>query len=218
MVTDGDGVTQYRYLLREGCLVRVPLADFGPEHWPDVAGTKLTFVAEGDLSDGTDPDALLPGASCRISHRQQAYLALQELYNLTGLKIEECYCCASEYGVYFSLRQDGFGQRSFFSAHFSERYGGAGIPSIYITWKEFPNGSWSPLSAADALHPAPGTEPIAWYYDRMAVFWTGEMDRGFGEDLYLKNGDRFQGTFLDTEWGPVLVSLYGPYPDGIINR
>lgn len=107
--------------------------------------------------------------------RQQAYLALQELYNLTGLTVDSCYCAANEYGVVFSLLPDGFDQRSFYSMDFSERYGG-GIPGLYIAWRESGN-DWYPLSFAEAVQPdswVGESELLRWYYERLDLFATGE--------------------------------------------
>lgn len=210
-------------------MIRVSLTDFTAQDYPDVAGTHIEFVANDPdgLSDGRDPDEVLYGTRYRITHRQQAYLALQELYNLTGLKVDFCYCAANEYGVVFSLLPDGFNQRSFFSADFSENYGGNGsIPQFHIAWREL-DSDWSPLSLAEAVLPGrtvPQEKVLAWYYDRLDIFRTGEAvretDGGVEEEryLYLENGDLFVGTLRDTELGPALVSLYGPYPDGVVNH
>ena len=97
---------------------------FSALDYPDVADTKVTFMTDVEvLSDGLGPDELLPYMdTVRITHRQQAYLALQELYNITGLKVDECYCTANEYGVVFSLLPDGFNQRNFLCFDFNARY------------------------------------------------------------------------------------------------
>ena len=218
-----------RYVLRGHGLACVPVTDFTARDYPDAAGTQVEFVTgDGDgLSDGLDPDEVLYGARYRITHRQQAYLALQELYDLTGLNVDYCYCAANEYGVLFSLLPDGFNQRSFFSADFSEDYGGDGsIPRFHIAWREL-GSDWSPLSLAEAALPGPETSPeavLGWYYDRLRIFHTGEEDLEtageFPEEryLYVEDGDLFVGTLRDTDWGPALVCLYGPYPDGIVNH
>ncbi len=233
VVVDGNlNSVVNRCVLRNGELVRVPATDYSAADYPDAAGTKVTFVTDVEiLSDGLDPDELLPYTSAvRITHRQQAYLALQELYNLTGLKVEECYCTACEHGVLFSLLPDGFNQRSFFCFDFDARYGSLDhIPTLYIKWKELDN-DWSPLSLADAVRPEPGAEgaeeTMLWYYNRMKVFSTGKAEssnRGdpsyanLGE-LWLENGDLYNYFMEDTEYGPVLTSITGPYPDGIVNH
>ena len=222
---NGDNALVSRYVLRDGELVRLPPTDFSTADYPDVVGTELTFITDeqaGDLSDKIDPDDILPYTpNIRITHRQQAYLALQELYNITGLKVDKCYCAATEYGVNFSLLPDGFNQRSFFHFGFNTRYGNVdNIPSIYIHWKELDN-DWSPLSLEEAARPGPGTkeeDAILWYYDRMKFFSTGAASHVNFEDLWLENGDRYVCSINDTEWAPALWSITGPYPDGEVNH
>ena len=222
---NGNNALVSRYVLRDGELVRLPPTDFSVSDYPDVVGTELTFITDeqaGDLSDKIDPDDILPYTpNVRITHRQQAYLALQELYNMTGLKVDSCYCAASEYGVHFSLLPDGFNQRGFFHFGFNTHYGNVdNIPSIYIHWKELDN-DWSPLSLEEAATPGPGTkeeDAILWYYDRMKIFSTGEASHVNFEDLWLENGDRYVCSINDTEWSPALWSITGPYPNGEINH
>ena len=235
IVAGAENPVLARYILRDSAMVRVPWTDFSPLDYPDVVGTEITFVTDYDgvgiLTDGIGPDELLPYTdTVLITHRQQAYLALQELYNMTGLKVDECYCTANEYGVLFSLLPDGFNQRSFFSMDFNTRYGNAdNIPSLHIRWKELDN-DWSPLSLADAVRPEPNIrgaeETMLWYYDRMKIFNTGEAgssNRGdpsyanLGE-LWLTNGDLYNYFMEDTEYGPALTSITGPYRDGIVNH
>ena len=216
-----------RYALRGGEMVRLPLTDYSALNYPDVAGTKITFITDYDrigiLTDGLDPDDILPySEDVRITHRQQAYLALQELYNLTGLKVDECYCAANEFGVLFSLLPDGFNQRSFLHYDFNTRYGNAdSIPSIYISWKELGN-DWSPLSIADAVRPESWVkgeaETMLWYYGRMKIFSAGEPAYANLGDLWLENGDLYTYFIEETEYGPVLTGITGPYPDGIVNH
>lgn len=215
-----------RYVLRDGEMVRQPLTDFTAADWPDVVGTKVTFVTEEGLSDGRGPDEVIYGKKYRITHRQQAYLALQELYNLTGLKVEACCFSASETGVHFSLLPDGTNGRSFFSAWYGEDRGGSGIPGLNLTWRELGNG-WSPLSLAEAARPdkwVPRENTLRWYYNRLAAFRAGEAaietDGELPEEryLYLENGDLFVGYFQDTDEGMALVSIYGPYPGGEVNH
>lgn len=232
VVLDDQDSVLARYTLQDGLIVRLPLTDFSALDYPDAADTKVTFMTDVEvLSDGLGPDELLPYTdTVLITHRQQAYLALQELYNMTGLKVDECYCTANEYGVVFSLLPDGFNQRSFFSMDFNTRHGNAdNIPSLHISWKELDN-DWSPLSLADAVRPEPNIrgaeETMLWYYDRMKIFNTGEADssnRGdpsyanLGE-LWLTNGDLYNYFMEDTEYGHALTGITGPYPDGIANH
>lgn len=216
-----------RCILRAKMLVLVPPTDFSAADYPDVAGTEITFITDeqaGILSDGKNPDELLLyNPNVRITQRQRAYLALQELYNMTGLRVERCYCAASEYGVHFSLLPDGFNQRSFYTADLGKAYGDFGepIPQFYIRWKEL-DKDWSPLSIADAVHPEPRMqnkeEAILWYYDRMKIFNTGEVSCVNLDELWLENGNLYIFSMEDTEWGPVLYDLVGPYPNGEINH
>ena len=224
VLLSGQDAVLARYALQDRLIVRLPLTDFSSLDYPDAAGTKLTFITgEEVLSDGLDPDELLPYTDAvRITHRQQAYLALQELYNITGLKVDECYCTANEYGVIFSLLPDGFNQRGFFSMDFNSRCGNVdNIPSLHIAWKELDN-DWSPLSLADAVRPesrAEGeAETMLWYYGRMKFFNTGEASYVNLGDLWLENGDLYTYFTEDTEYGPALTSITGPYPDGIVNH
>lgn len=229
VATDSQGSVLARYLLRDGEMARVPLTAYSAlDDYPDAAGTRIHFVThDGDgLADGREPDSVfICGSGSRITHRQQAYLALQELYTLTGLKIDECYCAANEYGVLFSALPDGFNQRSFFTLDFSEEYGGAGIPGFRIAWRELGN-EWSPLSLAEAALPegVPGEQLLSRYYDRLRILRTGEIARETGgefpgeRNLYLEDGSLFVGSFQETERGPVLETLLGPYPDGEVNH
>lgn len=236
---DGNNTVVSRYVLRDGEMVSVPETDFSTEDYPDAAGTKVTFVTDYEqsqtISDELDPDVILPySPGVRITHRQQAYIALQELYNITGIKLESCYCAANEYSVNLSMLPDGFNQRGFFHACFGESYGGSGIPSFYITWKELGN-DWSPLSFSEALQPEGESvnDQIRWYYERMKAFNTGEIGEmsclplepgaeqygyiGDGQ-FYLTNGSIYQVNYQEREGRTVLVDLYGPYPDGRISH
>jgi len=227
VVRDSNGAVRCRYALRDGEMVRLPLTDFSVLDYADVVGTKLTFITDcdqaGNLTDELDPDAILPYTDAvSITHRQQAYLALQELYSMTGLKVDECYCAANEYGVQFSLLPDGFNQRNFFSCGFNTRYGNAdNIPNMSIRWKEL-DCDWSPLSAADAVRPEYGIEgeeeAVLWYYKRMKVYRTGEPACVNQGELWLENGDLYTYFMEDTEMGPVLTDLTGPYPGGEVNH
>lgn len=229
VVTDSHDAVLARYVLRDSAMVRVPLTDFNVMDYPDAAGTRVEFVLNDPdgLSDGLDPDDVLYNGKVRITHRQQAYLALQELYGLTGIKLDFCWCTANEYGVYFSLLPDGFNQRGFFDAQFTEECGGNGsIPQFHIAWRELGSG-WSPLSLAEAVRPGPEVPPemvLGWYYGRLRRFRTGQAALETGgelseeRNLYLENGDLYVGTLRETDWGPALVCLYGPYPGGEVNH
>ncbi|MBD5161659.1 MAG: helix-turn-helix transcriptional regulator [Oscillibacter sp.] len=239
LITNKANTIISRCVLRDKALVCIPATDFSVRDYPDVADTRITFVTDREqsqtLSDGLDPDVILPyNPDVRITHRQQAYLALQELYGLTGLKLDSCYCAASEFGVYFSALPDGFNERGFFSACLGEDCGGSGIPSFHIWWKELGH-DWSPLSFYASVRPEGGefSEKIASYYDRMKVFNTGEIEknyclepepeseqRGYIGDgqFYLADGSLYEATYLMRDGDPVLISLYGPYPDGFAHH
>lgn len=226
VATDSQESVLARYVLRDGELARQPLTDFTAADWPDVVGTRATFVTEEGFSDGRGPDEVIYGERYRITHRQQAYLALQELYNLTGLKVEECYYSASESSVHFSLLPDGTNGRNFFSAWYGVDYGGSGIPSLNLIWRELGN-SWSPLSLKDAARPESWVareNTLRWYYDRLEAFRTGEAaietdgEFPWERNLYLENGDLFIGHFQETDSGQALVNLTGPYPGGEVNH
>ena len=227
VVVSSEDTVLAHYALRDGEMVRLPLTDFSALDYPDVAGAKITFITDygqiGVLTDGLDPDAILPYTdTVRVTHRQQAYLALQELYNLTGIKVDECYCAANEFGVLFSLLPDGFNQRSFLHFDFNTRYGNAdNIPSIVIGWKEL-GCDWSPLSIADAVRPESWVEGEAetmlWYYNRMKIFSTGDASYTNGGEMWLENRDLYLYFMEETEYGPVLTGVTGPYPDGVVNH
>lgn len=242
IILDGAVNSVVRYcVLRNGELVCVPPTDFSAIDYPDVVDTELIFVIDYEqsqgISDELDPDVILPynpDARIRITHRQQAYLALQELYNMTGIRLESCYCAASEFSVCFSAVPDGFNQRSFFHVSFGEDRGGYGIPSFHISWQELGN-DWSPLSFAEAALPEGETvnDQILWYYTRMNAFNTGEVDHlnclplepdawqqgyeGAGE-FYLTDGSLFNVFYQIIGGKTVLTSLYGPYPDGFAHH
>ena len=59
---------------------------------------------------------------------------------------------------------------------------------------------------------------MLWYYGRMKFFNTGEASYVNLGDLWLENGDLYTYFTEDTEYGPALTSITGPYPDGIVNH
>ena len=223
MVTDEQQAVMARYILKNGRLERRPVTDFTAMDYIDVADTILTFVTEetGILSDGREPDEVIYTGTHRITHRQRAYLALEELYRMTGLKVHSCYVTANEYGVCFSLLPDGFDQRSFYSVHLPEDLEGVGIPSFHIAYREMESCEWSPLSLREAICPPEGVEQaeaLKWVYDRMTLFHSGEVERIVGEELTCTNGDLFLCTLQETAHGWVLTDFYGPYPNGEVNH
>lgn len=126
------------------------------------------------------------------------------------------------------LLPDGLNQRNFLSFDFNTRYGNTDhIPSIHISWQELGGGwgsDWSPLSPADAVRPEAWIdgdskeEVLLWYYDRMQFFSAGKALYADGESLWLENGDCYLYHMVDSDHGPVLRALTGPYPNGEINH
>ena len=80
---DSQGNILVRYALRDGQMIRQPITDVTTADYPDAVATRLTFD-QNYFSDSAAPDTvLLLENGIRITPRQQAYLALQELYHLT---------------------------------------------------------------------------------------------------------------------------------------
>ena len=226
VVTDSQGTVMVRYSMRGDQLVRLPMTDFTALDYPDAVGTKLTFVMD-HFKNAPAPDTVTDTKSnVRITPRQQAYLALQELHDLTGLVIEESFCAVSDTGsVCFSLTADGFSERCFYSADLPEIYGGTEVPGLNILWQECGN-DWSPLKFSE-LKQLEGlqikskmnqTDVLSWYYNRLNIFRTGEVAYANSGDLWLTSGDLYVGELRNTEYGPALVYLYGPYSKGELNR
>lgn len=235
---DGSNTVLARYILRDGEMVKVPPTDFSAADYPDVAETEITFVTDVEvLSDGYGPDVILPyNPAVRITHRQQAYIALQELYNLTGLKVDSCYCAAGDFSIVFSLLEDGFDQRCFYSFWPNGSLGSYGeesnISSFSIAWQELGN-DWSPLVFADAVKAegADVAEKIHGYYDRLSFFSTGEVEEVIAfpapdiapdsiccGEIWLEDGALYNAMYQFVDGEPVLTTVYGPYPDGIVNH
>ena len=209
--------------LRDSALYRGDLCGTGGDPaWdaltPDVMDVTISFVYD-QFSHGQDPDAVLERDSLGApmpTDRQYARLALQCLYDLTGWKPESVWCLATEFSVLFSLYEDGFSNRSYFT--FGKWYDPENIPELRLTWAE--EEDWSPLSAAQAAGHM-GTEQLtgmdlaqAWY-DRLSRISGGPIvDRGIGPyfepALFLADGRSFR---VDTNDDlHVLTYLQGPYP------
>lgn len=236
LTADAYNTIVARYVLRDGEMVKTPPTDFSAADYPDAAKTRITFVTDVEvLSDGYDPDVILPyNPKVLITHRQQAYIALQALYELTGLKVDECYCAAGDFSVLFSLVPDGFNQRSFYCFSLNSALGSYNddnlIPSLHISWRELGN-DWSPLAFADAVKPEGSStaEKMRWYYNRLPVLQTGEaaetsfpepekLDGVYTGELFSETGALYSMScgFVDGE--PALTDIYGPYPDGVANH
>lgn len=217
LVDDDHGKLLVRYILRDGQMVRQPLTDITAADYPDVVGTQLTITPHG-FTGSVHPDTvLLLRNGIRITPRQQAYLALQELHSLTGLTVPECHCTVSSSGeLRFTPAQED--TLCFYSVSLPEKYGGSGTPRLDLAWQELGN-SRSPLKLAE--HPElddlqlcarlNGSRVLGWYYDRLRVFHVGETAHINHQDLWLTDGRRCTAQLRDTVYGPALVSLYGPY-------
>lgn len=64
---------------------------------------------------------------------------------------------------------------------------------------------------------------LSWYYDQLWLIQSGAEAavEGAGlqeQELWLTNGDLYVGCFQETEYGPALTDLTGPYPDREINH
>ena len=99
--------------------------------------------------------------------------------------------------------------------------------------KKRPNRYWAALLAPLALlalagalmlHPSgaamPASSPAAIPVstDNWGLSFQTEGDCPEERKLYLENGDLFVGWLRDSDWGPVLTGLIGPYPDGEVNH
>ena len=141
---------------------------------------------------------------------------LQCLYDLTGWKPDSVWCLATEFDVHFSLYEDGFANRSYFS--FGKWFDGEQIPALSLTWAE--EEDWSPLSAAQAAEhlgtqECTGTELAAIWYSRLPLISGGPIaDQGWGPygdpALFLADGRAYQVKTDDTLH--VLTYLQGPCP------
>lgn len=110
VVTDDQGEVLVRYLLKEGQLVRQPKTTYTALDYPDAVGTILHFP-----SDHPDPDQVLFRENgVQITRRQQIYLALQELFHLTGQRLPACFCAVDENGlVRLSTQAEGLESQCF---------------------------------------------------------------------------------------------------------
>ena len=226
-VTDSEGNVMARYLLEENCLKRQPQTDFSLADYADVAGTGISFLTEGDLSDGVDPDLVLDNGTVRVTHRQQAYLALQALYELTGWRQDHVWCMAGKDDLFFCVDDAGDGSGCFYQVALGRRYGGEGfVTGFSLVWQE--EEDWSPLSFADAYRPQYYNEPDPerWLLQTCRedlTFFCGEEvltaapdpTERYGEPRYVvyrEDGGYYGAYLLETDFGYALKSFYGPYP------
>ena len=220
--TGEESTVLVRYQLRDGEFLRREPTDLTPADYPDAAGTKLQFDLDY-FYDSVDLDTVLTTASgLRLTPRQQAYLALQQLFEFTGVKLEEVYCAVSGAGeTCFSLWEDGFTDRCFYSADMPEAYGGSGIPSVTFTWQE-QGADWSPLSvqtlAGERYLPAEHADALRDAYRNLPLMQSGGLANVQADQLWLSDGNLYTADFLETAFGPALTYLTGPYPDGEVRH
>lgn len=209
--------------LRDSALVQTHGAESGGDPtWdtltPDVMDVTISFVYD-QFSHGQDPDTVPAWdglGRAMPTDWQYARLALQCLYDLTGWKPDSVWCLATEFDVHFSLYEDGFANRSYFS--FGKWFDGEQIPALSLTWAE--EEDWSPLSAAQAAEhlgtqECTGTELAAIWYSRLPLISGGPIaDQGWGPygdpALFLADGRAYQVKTDDTLH--VLTYLQGPCP------
>ena len=190
---------------------------------PDVMDVTISFVYD-QFSHGQDPDAILDRDSQGApmpTDRQYARLALQCLYDLTGWKPDNVWCLATDSSVLFSLYEDGFSNRSYFT--FDKWYDPEQVPGLRLTWAE--EADWSPLSAAQAAQhmgtgQLTGLDLAQAWYDRLSLISGGPIvDRGTGPyfepALFLADGRSYLVQTNDDLH--VLTFLQGPYPKDFIS-
>ena len=218
-VTDSAGDVMARYLLEENCLKRQPQTGFSLADYADAAGTEVHF-----LTAAADPDTVLDNGAVRFTLRQQAYLALQALYDLTGLKLDEAWCGANRDRVSFYTADGG---DLFYDVTLGRQYGGSGfLTGFSIVWSEEENGS--PLSFSAARRPQYYNEPIPerwllktcredldFFCDAEVVTAVPDPAERDGESRYVayrEDGGYYSACLLETDLGYALKSFYGPYP------
>ena len=145
-------------------------------------------------------------------------------YVPSGVKLEEVYCAVSGAGeTCFSLWEDGFTDRCFYSADMPEAYGGSGIPSVTFTWWE-QGADWSPLSLetlAEARYlPSEPADTLWDAYLRLPLMRSGSLGlaNARADQLWLSDGSLYTADFFETAFGPALTYLTGPYPDGEVHH
>ncbi len=211
IVTDSTGTVMARYLLAENQMVLQPQTDFSLADYADAAGTELTFTTG-------DPDRVLYNGSVRITPRQQAYIALQELYSLTGLTVEQAYCTAGDNGA-ISFSMDPAGEQVFFRVAWDTALcGTAEWLNCTIIWQS--EADWSPLEDRLADRPETGSpwpeleRALAWMYRRLEHLQRGELltvvpADGEAYRLCLADGSFYRA---ELSGSGLLGSLSGPYP------
>ena len=225
IVSDDSGTVLAHYILQDGALQRRQPLEFSVRDYPEGAEVKLSFITESGMSDGRDPDEVLDNGTIRTTHRQQAMLAMQILYDLTGLKISECFCAAFAGGLAFYSVENGEPGALFYDVTLSKQYGGDGwVSGLSIYWQE--EELASPISFVYSRHQeGAGTMPEQWlqnYANDLPLLCQGEIinvtkdpDERYENDryvLYRADGTYYSARLLDTETGFALAHFYGPYP------
>lgn len=181
---------------------------------PDVKDTVFTFTYTGEMYDSeTDPDLPFENPDCP-THRQLAYMAMQTLYDLTGVKLERCYAHATDYSVYLSTdRRHDFG--TFFTFDRDPRWQAYenSVGGFMLIWKG-EQAEYSPIDPA--LFQIPGgteEEQCLWLYEHARFFQYGEIvDIGWDINtrLFLEDGSFFEVSSNTNGY----AELRGPYPEG----
>ena len=225
VVSDDSGAVMAHYILQDGALLRRQPLEFSVRDYPDGAEVKLSFVTDPGMSDGRDPDEVLDNGTIRTTHRQQAMLAMQILYDVTGLKMTECFCAAFAGGLAFYTVEDGEPGTLFYDVTLGKQFGGDGwVSGITIYWQE--EEPASPISFVSAKHQdGSGTMPERWlqnYANDLSLLCQGEIinmtkdpDERYENDRYVlcrADGTYYSARLLDTETGFALGHFYGPYP------
>jgi hypothetical protein len=184
---------------------------------------ELTFVfdSQNPESDKRDPDEpyyydseekyLMP------TLRESAQYALQQLFDMTGYQVEECYVLSTGSTLYFSMDDKAF---NFGSFYYYAIIPGLNPWNLFISYKN--DGANSPIDTTDIVVPknlsGMSDEQIAqWYYenstfgDRRKVVSTG-LDIIGAVRLYLENGDFYEVTLNKSD--RVIQRITGPYEKG----
>lgn len=210
VVTDQQDQVLVRYLLADDQLVRQPQTTYTAQDYPDAVSTVLHFP-EGH----PEPDEVLVRENgIRITRRQQVYLAIQELYNLTGQPLAECFCSVDDSGlVRLSTQEDGLKKQSFCVMQLGANCGGSAgrVPGVDLKWQE-QGFAHSPLHAVpNGLPYSSCVSPLSYYFDQLHFLAEGEVAQATDEELFLTDGSRFTGKLMEGgEHQLLLLSLHGP--------
>ncbi len=172
-----------------------------------------------------------PGASfndyydiMEVKGADAAQSALQQLYDMTGYQVKECYMffddnyenADDDNTFYFSMDKDDFNSGTFLYYTLTD----SSLWNLHISYKN--DGTNSPIDATEIAVPdnmsSMSDEEIAkWYYenstfgDRRAVVRTEANQNGFIR-LYLEDGDFYEVTLNASN--RVIQGIIGPYEAG----